>query len=191
MELVKKNIKEIDLAGLEDSIKQYTNTTVSSIPQPDLSGYLTISNVLVVPMLPPIPGEDENPFKDCSLLVPKRYVNQSIPNLSNYATKDEIPDLSNYLTINDVYVQPQTGAVDLIVVEVVDPEGHKLITKKYLKSVVPDSSTFLTIKDTASIADTGHYIMGYDVYNHNNEINPIYYPLNTNGITDYRFKLAT
>jgi hypothetical protein len=63
------------------------------------------------------------------LLEMEIYFNNSKPNLSNYATKDEIPDLSNYLTINDVYVQPQTGPIDLTVVEVVDPESHKLITK--------------------------------------------------------------
>jgi hypothetical protein len=85
-----------------------------------------------------------------------------------------------------VYAQPQTGPVDLIVVEV---HGHKLITKKYLDSMMPDS--FLTINDTASIADTGHYLSGYDVYNHNNEINPVYYPLSTSGISNDRFKLAT
>jgi hypothetical protein len=135
MELVKKNINEIDLAGLEGSLKQYTDTGVSSIPQPDLSDYLTRSNVLVVPSLPSFPEEDESPYRDGNLLVPKKYVdtavNNSKPNLSNYATKDEILDLSNYLTINDVYVQPQTGPIDLTVVEVVDPEGHKLITNKY------------------------------------------------------------
>jgi hypothetical protein len=96
----------------------------------------------------------------------------------------------NYLTINDVYVQPQTGQIDLTVVEVVDPEGHKLITKKYLDSAIPDSSSLLTINDTTTIADTGHYITGCDVYNHNNEINPVYYPLNTSGISNDRFKLA-
>jgi spermidine synthase len=31
-----------------------------------------------------------------------------------------------------MYVQPQTEPIDLIVVEVVDPEGHKLITKNIL-----------------------------------------------------------
>ena len=66
---------------------------MSSIPQPDLSNYLTTSNVLVVPSLPSFPGEVENPFKGDNLLVPKKYVdtaiNNSKPNLSNYATKDE------------------------------------------------------------------------------------------------------
>jgi hypothetical protein len=52
MELVKMNINEIDLASLEGSLKQYTDTAVSSIPQPDLSNYLTTSNVLVVLTLP-------------------------------------------------------------------------------------------------------------------------------------------
>jgi hypothetical protein len=64
MELVKKNLNEIDLAGLEGSLKQYTDTAVSSISQPDLSEYLTRTHVLVVPSLPSFPGEDENPFKD-------------------------------------------------------------------------------------------------------------------------------
>jgi hypothetical protein len=108
MELVKKNINEIDLAGLEGSLKHYTDTLVSSVPQPDFSEYLTTSNVSVVLSLPPIPGEDERLFKDGNLLVPKKYVdtavNNSKPNLSNYAIKDEFPNLSNYLTINDVYV---------------------------------------------------------------------------------------
>jgi hypothetical protein len=40
-----------------------------------------------------------------------------------------ISDLPIYLSINDVYVQPQTGPIDLTVVEVPDPDGHKLITK--------------------------------------------------------------
>jgi hypothetical protein len=137
-----------------------------------------------MPMIPPYPGQDEYPFKNGNLLVPKRYVDQSIPNLSNYATKEEIPDLSNYLTINDVYIQLQTGPIDLTVVEVVDPEGHKLITKKYLDSTMPDPSSYLTINDTAAIADTGYYITAYDIYNHNNEINPVYYPLSTSGVTD-------
>jgi hypothetical protein len=56
---------------------------------------------------------------------------------------------------------------------------------------MPDSSSYLTINDTAAIADTGHYITGYDIYNHNNEINPVYYPLSTSGISNDRFKLAT
>jgi hypothetical protein len=74
---------------------------------------------------------------------------------------------------------PLEEQTDLIVVELVDPEGHKLITKKYLEYVVSDLSTFLTINDTASIVDTGHYLSGYDVYNRNNEIDPAYYPLST------------
>jgi hypothetical protein len=39
MELVKKNIKEIDIVGLEGSLKQYTDIAVISISQPDLSEY--------------------------------------------------------------------------------------------------------------------------------------------------------
>jgi hypothetical protein len=62
MELVKNNIKEIDLAGLEDSLKQYINTAVSSVPQPDLTDFLTKSDVLIVSMAPPIPGQNQNPF---------------------------------------------------------------------------------------------------------------------------------
>jgi hypothetical protein len=106
MELVKKNINEIDLADLEGNLKQYTNTAVSSIPQPDLSEYLTTSNTLVVPSLLLLPWEDAGAYRDDNLLVPKKYVDTTVknskPNLSNYATKDEIPDLSNYLTISDV-----------------------------------------------------------------------------------------
>jgi hypothetical protein len=45
-------------------------------------------------------------------------------------------------------------------------------------------SSFLTINDTASIAKTGHYLSGYYVFNYNNEIQPEYYPLSTNGISD-------
>jgi hypothetical protein len=95
------------------------------------------------------------------------------------------PNLSNHLTTNDVYIPPS----DLIVVEVPNPDDNKLITKKYLESVVPDS--FLTINDTAAIAHTGHYITAYDICNHNDEINPVYYPLSTSGTTNDRFKLAT
>jgi Na+-transporting NADH:ubiquinone oxidoreductase subunit NqrC len=62
--------------------------------------------------------------------------------------------------------------------------------QKKLDSMMFDPSSFLTINDTASIADTGHYLSGYDVYNHNNEINPVYYPLSTSGINHDRFKLA-
>jgi hypothetical protein len=87
-----------------------------------------------------------------------------------------------------VYVQPQTGPFDLIVVEVPNPDDNKLITKKYLDYTIPDS--FVTINDTAAITNTGHYLSGYDVYNHNNEINPIYYPLSISGIGNDRFKLA-
>jgi hypothetical protein len=149
-----------------------------------------------MPQVQPIPGQDQNPFKNGSLLITRNYVdmtvNNSQLNLSNYLRKDELPDLSNYLTTsNDVYAQPQTGPVDLIVVKVPNPDDNKLITKKYLEYVVSDLSTFLTINDTASILDTGHYLSGYDVYNHNNEINPVYYPLNTSGITDDKFRLAT
>jgi hypothetical protein len=152
LELIKNSINEIDLSELEGSLKQYTDAAVESIPQPDLSDYLTTSNVLFVPSLPPIPGQDESPFKDGNLLVPKKYVdttiNNSKPNLTNYATKDEIPDLSNYLTINDVYIQPQTNPINLTVIKVINPENHKLITKKYLNSAMPNSSSLLTINDT-------------------------------------------
>jgi hypothetical protein len=48
-ELVKNNIKEIDLAGLEDSLKQYSDTAVSSIPQPDLTDFLARSDVHNMP----------------------------------------------------------------------------------------------------------------------------------------------
>jgi hypothetical protein len=37
MELVKMNMNQIDLASLEDNLKQYTDTAVGAIPQPDLS----------------------------------------------------------------------------------------------------------------------------------------------------------
>jgi hypothetical protein len=56
---------------------------------------------------------------------------------------------------------------------------------------MPDPSSYLTINVTASIANTGHYITAYDIYNHNYEINPVYYPLNTSRVTDDRFKLVT
>jgi hypothetical protein len=111
------------------------------------------------------------------LLVTKGYIDTAINNSQ--------PNLSNFLTINDVYVPPN----DLIVVEVPNPNDNKLTTKKYVDSAIPDS--YLTINDTAAIADTGHYITGYDVYNHNSEINPVYYPLSTSGVTDDKFKLAT
>jgi hypothetical protein len=99
------------------------------------------------------------------------------------------PNLSNYLTTNNVYVPPVSS--DLIVVELLNPDDNKLITKKYLDSTTPDPSSFLTIKDSPAIADTRHYITGYDVHNHNNEINHVYYPLSTSGITDDRIKIAT
>jgi hypothetical protein len=53
-------------------------------------------------MAPAIPGQDQNPFKNRNLLVPKRYVDGLISNLSNYATKDEIPDLSDYETKEEI-----------------------------------------------------------------------------------------
>jgi hypothetical protein len=74
----------------------------------------------------PIPGQDQNPFKNGSLLVTKSCVNITVNNSQH--------NLSNYLTINDVYVQPQTRLIDLIVVEVPNPDDNKLITKKYLYS---------------------------------------------------------
>jgi hypothetical protein len=37
------------------------------------------------------------------------------------------PNLNNYLTTNDIYVPPSSS--DLIVVEVPDWDGNKLITK--------------------------------------------------------------
>jgi hypothetical protein len=51
-----------------------------------------------------------------------------------------------------MYIQPLSGPIDLTVVEVVNPECHKLITKKYLDFIMPDSSSLLTINNTASIA---------------------------------------
>jgi hypothetical protein len=78
MELVKKKINEIDLTSLEGSLKQYTDTAVSSTPQPDLTDLLTRSDVYNVPTVQPIPGEDENSFKDGNLLVPKRYVDMTV-----------------------------------------------------------------------------------------------------------------
>jgi hypothetical protein len=119
LETIKISTNEIDLSGLECSLKQYTNSTVGSIPQPDLSNYLTRSHVYNIPQVQPIPGEDQNPFKNGSLLVTKRYLDNSQPNLSNY------------LTINDEYVQPQPS--DLIVVEMPDPDGNKLIPKKIFR----------------------------------------------------------
>jgi hypothetical protein len=56
---------------------------------------------------------------------------------------------------------------------------------------MPDPSSFLTINDTASNTNIGHYLSGYDVFNYNNEIQPEYYPLCTSGISNDRFKLAT
>jgi hypothetical protein len=120
-----------------------------------------------------------NPFKNSSLLVTKGYVDTTINNSQS--------NLGNYLMINDVYLPPS----DLIVVEVPNPDDNKLTTKKYVDSTMLDSSFFFTINDTAAIANTGHYITAYDIYNHNNEINPVYYPLNTSGVTDDKFKLAT
>jgi hypothetical protein len=49
---------------------------------------------------------------------------------------------------------------------------------------MPHPSSYLTINDTASIADTGHYLSGYDIYDDNNEIIPVYYPLSTSGINN-------
>ena len=131
MGLVKKNINEIDLADLEGSLKQYTDTAVNSIPQPDLSDYLTRSHAYNMPQVQPIPGQDQNPFKIGSLLVTKSYVDMTVNNSQ--------PNLSNYLTTNNIYIPPS----DLIVVEVPNPDDNKLITKKYLDSAMPDS--FLTI----------------------------------------------
>jgi hypothetical protein len=56
---------------------------------------------------------------------------------------------------------------------------------------MPDPSSFLTINYTASIADTGHYLSGYDVFNYNNEFHPEHYPLSTSGINNHRWKVAT
>jgi hypothetical protein len=106
------------------------------------------------------------------LLVTKSYVDNLQPNLSNY------------LTINNVYIPPVSS--DLIVVEVPDPDGNKLIPKKYLDSVMPDLSSLLRINDTAAIADRGHYLSSYDVYNYNNEFHPEHCPLSTSGISNDR-----
>jgi hypothetical protein len=90
MELVKKKLNEIDLTGLEGSLKQYTDTAVSSIPQPDLTNYLTRSHVYNMPYAEPPPAQIQNPFKNRSLLVTKSYVDTSVNNsqlnLSNYLT---------------------------------------------------------------------------------------------------------
>jgi hypothetical protein len=112
-----------------------------------------------MPQVDPIPGEVVNPNQNGSLLVTKSYVDITVNNSQ--------PNLSNYFTTNDVYVPPVSS--DLIIVEVPNPDDNKLITKKYLDSAMPDS--FLTINNTDAIANTGHYIAGYDVYNYNNEIN--------------------
>jgi hypothetical protein len=56
---------------------------------------------------------------------------------------------------------------------------------------MPDPSSFLTINNTTAITNTGHYLSGYDVYNHNNNIQSQYYPLNTSRINHNKFKLAT
>jgi hypothetical protein len=45
LELIKISINEIDLSELEGSLKQYTDNAVGTIPQPDLSDYLTRSYV--------------------------------------------------------------------------------------------------------------------------------------------------
>jgi hypothetical protein len=58
-----------------------------------------------MPVIPPYPGQDENILKNGNLLVPKRYVDQSIPNLSKYATKDEIPDLTEYAIKIEMYYE--------------------------------------------------------------------------------------
>jgi hypothetical protein len=116
MELVKKNINEIDLAGLKGNLKQYTNSAIGAIPQPDLSDYLTRSYVYNMPQVAPIPGESVNPFRNGSLLVTKSYVDTTINNTQ--------PNLSNYLTTN-VYIPP----IDFIVVEVPNPDDNKLIIK--------------------------------------------------------------
>jgi hypothetical protein len=78
---------------------------VSSIPQPDLTDSLTRIDVLFVPTVQPMSGQDQNPFKNGNLLVPKKYVDGLIPNLSNYATKDDIPDLSYYATKEEKILQ--------------------------------------------------------------------------------------
>jgi hypothetical protein len=79
---------------------------VSSIPQPDLTDFLTKSDVHNMPEVAPIPGEPVHPFRNGSLLVTRSYVdtivNNSRPNLSNYSTKDEIPDLSDYATKEEI-----------------------------------------------------------------------------------------
>jgi hypothetical protein len=177
LEAIKISINEIDLSELEGSLKHYTDNAVGTIPHPDLSNHLTRSHVYNVPQVDPIP--DQNPLKNGSLLVTRSYVDMTVNNSQS--------NLSNYLTTNDVYVPPVPS--DHIVVKVPNPDDNKLITKKYLDSVMPDS--FLTINDSAAIADTGHYITGHDVYNHNNEIQPVYYPLSTSGINHDRLKLAT
>jgi hypothetical protein len=45
LETIKVSINEIDLSVLEANLKQYTDNAVSSVPQPDLSNYLTRSHV--------------------------------------------------------------------------------------------------------------------------------------------------
>jgi hypothetical protein len=128
LETIKISINEIDLSELECNLKQYTNEAIGSIPQPDLSNYLTKNHIYNIPQVQPIPGE-ENSNQNGSLFVTKSYVDNFVNNSQ--------PNLSNYLTMNDVYVQPVLS--DLIVVEVPDPDGHKLIPKKYLDSVMPVS----------------------------------------------------
>jgi hypothetical protein len=57
LETIKISINEIDLSELEGSLKQYTDKAVESIPQPDLSNYLTKSHVYNMPQVEPIPGQ--------------------------------------------------------------------------------------------------------------------------------------
>jgi hypothetical protein len=71
LELIKNSINEIDLSELEGSLKQYTDVTVEFIPQPDLTNNLTKSHVYNMPTVDPPPGQDQNPFKNGSLLVTK------------------------------------------------------------------------------------------------------------------------
>jgi translation elongation factor EF-4 len=61
IEVVKNHIQELigidvsnlatlgDLTNLEDSLKQYSDDAVNSIPKPDLSNYLTRSHVYNMP----------------------------------------------------------------------------------------------------------------------------------------------
>jgi hypothetical protein len=43
---MEKNINEIDLAGLEGSLKQYTDTAIGAIPQPDLTILLEVMFII-------------------------------------------------------------------------------------------------------------------------------------------------